>query len=462
MDKIDGQTAIVVGAGIGGLAAAKALSRFFGKVTIIERDTLPEGAEPRIGVPQSRQVHVLLGGGVQALNAVVPGFEDKLVAAGAHRARVGSEIRVEVPGLPSLPERPFDFHTMCMTRPLLESVLRREVLASENVELIAGAKASSFVASPDGSRIVGVRALDHAGEEKIHTADFFVDAASRSDLTLKLLDEMGLPKPRESEIGIDLNYATAVFEIPPEATGPWKAVIHRPDPADGRAGFLFPIENGLWHVNLNSVHGDGAGRSPEEFLEFARSLRCHTIYDALRAGRMIGQAQRFILKASSRRRYEELARFPGRLIVIGDAICRYNPAYGQGMSVAAQEAAALMEIMSARMGMENPLDDIAPEYFDRMAEILGAPWSVAEADFVYPQTRGVRSPDVEERMRINRNLLRLAYDDPEMHRLWAEVTNLIKPASCLQEAPWAEVLAQDPPPLPPEVAALVPRRKAAV
>ncbi|MDF0597612.1 NAD(P)/FAD-dependent oxidoreductase [Psychromarinibacter halotolerans] len=461
MQKINEQSVIVIGAGVGGLASAKALSTMFGKVLIIDRDTMPDGAEPRVGVPQSRQVHVLLGGGLRALNTLVPGFEDKLVAAGANRARVGSEIRVEVPGLPVLPERPFEFHSMCMTRPLLESVLRREVLATPNVELLEQANVMELLASEDGSRVVAVKVLRRSGEEEVHKADFFVDAASRADLTPKLLDKLDMPRPVDTEIGIDLNYSTAVFDIPAEATGPWKAVIHRPDPADGRAGFLFPIENGKWHVNLNSVHGDGAGRTPEEFLEFAYSLRTHTIYDALKAGTIDGKINKFILKASSRRRYEDLDRFPGRLIVIGDAICRYNPAYGQGMSVASQEAAALREVFAERLALDNPLDGIAPDYFQRMATILGAPWSVAESDFVYPETRGERSPDVMERMRVNKTLLRLAYDDPKMHHLWAEVTNLIKPATTLLEDPWREILSQDAPPLPPEAEALVPRRRAA-
>lgn len=450
MNRLKQCRVIIVGAGIGGLAAAKALSRFFGQVTIIDRDTLPENAAPRTGAPQSRQVHVLLGGGLRALNALAPEFEERLVAAGARRATVGSEIQVEFPGLPVLPVRPFDFHTMCMSRPLLEFVLRRIVTETPNIEIIDRCRVSAFVPSDDGERVVAVQGQLKSGESLVFEADFFVDAASRSDITLRLLDELGLPRPKDTQIGIDLNYSTATFEIPAEATGPWKAVIHRPTPSNGRAGFLFPIENGQWHVNLNSVHGDGAGSTEEEFLEFARSLRTQTIYDALRSGRMIGPVRKFILNSSSRRHYEDLTRFPGRLIVIGDAICRYNPAYGQGMSVAAQEAEALMRLLESRLALEQPLASIAAPYFDRMASILAAPWSVAEADFVYPQTRGERTPDVENRIRINRNLVQLAFADPAMHRLWAEVTNLLRPASVLQDAPYAEILAEDPPPLPPE------------
>jgi flavin-dependent dehydrogenase len=67
MPKLLGPHAIVVGAGIGGLVAAKALSAYFGMVTVLERDALPSEPTARTGTPQARQIHVLLRGGLDAL-----------------------------------------------------------------------------------------------------------------------------------------------------------------------------------------------------------------------------------------------------------------------------------------------------------------------------------------------------------------------------------------------------------
>src|SRR4051794_3956752 len=46
--------AVVIGASMGGLLAARALADYYGEVTVVERDALPDGYEPRKGVPQGR------------------------------------------------------------------------------------------------------------------------------------------------------------------------------------------------------------------------------------------------------------------------------------------------------------------------------------------------------------------------------------------------------------------------
>ena len=78
-----GKQAVVVGAGMAGLAAARALVDYFEHVVVLERDTLPLDASHRSGTPQSRHVHGLLGGGQGALSDLFPGFEHDLAAAGA-------------------------------------------------------------------------------------------------------------------------------------------------------------------------------------------------------------------------------------------------------------------------------------------------------------------------------------------------------------------------------------------
>ena len=49
--------AIVIGGSMAGLTAAQVLSNHFDNVTILERDTFPEGAGSRKGVPQARHIH---------------------------------------------------------------------------------------------------------------------------------------------------------------------------------------------------------------------------------------------------------------------------------------------------------------------------------------------------------------------------------------------------------------------
>jgi 2-polyprenyl-6-methoxyphenol hydroxylase-like FAD-dependent oxidoreductase len=217
MTGLFGRHAIVVGAGIGGLTAAKALASHFGNVTVLERDALPTAPIMRAGTPQARQIHVLLRGGLDALREFFPEFETELELAGAVRVRVGSESLLEIPGFDPFPQRDLGFDYFCMTRPLLEFVARRFVERQGNITVRPRCRVTRFLESPDRTGVTGVR-YDEANERSnVLAADLIVDASSRGALTLELLDRVGLPRPQETEIGIDLRYATAMFEIPPPA-----------------------------------------------------------------------------------------------------------------------------------------------------------------------------------------------------------------------------------------------------
>jgi len=75
MPRLIGKQALIVGAGMGGLTAARVLADYFERVLVLERDTLPAHAQDRAGTPQGKHVHALLAGGQRALEDLFPGFE---------------------------------------------------------------------------------------------------------------------------------------------------------------------------------------------------------------------------------------------------------------------------------------------------------------------------------------------------------------------------------------------------
>ena len=428
-----GKHAVVIGAGMGGLTAATALSPYFDKVTVLERDALPAKAEPRIGTPHCHQLHVLLRGGLEALSEFFPSFETELGKAGAIKVRVGSETLVEAPGFDPFPQRDLGIDSLSMTRPLIEWVVRRCVEREPNIAFQAGCRVTQLLASSDGNAVTGVRYDRANGDSSELGADLVVDASSRGTLTMELLDRLELPRPEQTEIGVDLAYATATFRIPRNAPRNWRAVFHRPSAATGRGGFIFPIEDHCWHVGLNGVHGEAPSDQLDEFIAFAGGLRTPTIHDAIKDAELVGAIHRFNLPASMRRRFEALQRFPQRLLLIGDAICRFNPAYGQGMTVAAQEARVLKGLLAARAKDGQGLDGLASTYFEAIQGVLAAPWSVAENDFIYGQTRGPCPRDFQQRMQFSAALQKVAAKDAAVHRVLAEVNHLLKPQSALRD-----------------------------
>src|SRR6516165_2529247 len=127
-----GRRAVVVGAGIGGLAAG-ALAQYFARVDILERDQLAATVRSRSGTPQDRHPHGLLAGGLRALDRIFPGFKSDLAAAGAVPVVVAQDMQFERPDVGVLPKRDFGISLLCATRPLIELLLRRRVEALENI-----------------------------------------------------------------------------------------------------------------------------------------------------------------------------------------------------------------------------------------------------------------------------------------------------------------------------------------
>src|ERR1051325_518093 len=154
--KLVGRRAVVVGAGMGGLAAARALADHFEQIVVLERDLLPADASHRAGTPQSRHLHVLLAGGMRALNELFPGFEQDLAQAGAVPLRVATDVRMELPGFHPFPIFDLGWDIYSMSRPLLECVVRKCLQKYSNIALCPGFRVREFVPSADHTAITGL------------------------------------------------------------------------------------------------------------------------------------------------------------------------------------------------------------------------------------------------------------------------------------------------------------------
>ncbi len=430
-----GEQAVVVGAGMGGLAAAGALADHFERVLVLERDVLPSQATPRAGVPQAKHVHVLLAGGQHALFDLFPGFEDDLARTEAVALRAGLDVWTERPGYDPFPRRDLGWDSYALSRAQLEFALRQRAQKTANVVFRERCRVEECVARSDGTRVTGVRCVTRDRKNETLKADLVVDASGRGGLTLALLDSIGQALPEETTIGVDIAYASAVFAIPDDAPRDWKGVFTFPQPPrNARGGLLFPLEGNRWIVSVASRHGDRPPGDPEGFMAFARSLRTSTIYNAIKHAEQLGDVARFRFPESAYRHYERLESFPTGLLPLGDAVCRFNPVYGQGMSVAAQEARALKRLLAARAGAPDPLNGLARPFFAEATALIESPWaSAAVPDFVFPETRGRRPANFEQLLGFERAMSRLAAEDPAVHKLVLEVQALLKPRSVYRD-----------------------------
>ena len=180
-----GKRAVVIGAGMGGLAAAGALVGHFDDVVVLERDSLPDRPDHRAGAPQGRHVHALLTAGQQALERLLPGFTDGIVAAGAVKVRANSDVRVEMPRYDPYPQRDLGWLTYAASRPLLEFVTR-QLAEAAGVRFEARCRVRALETSADGARITAVRFERDGGESDVLECDLVVDASGRAAPTLPI------------------------------------------------------------------------------------------------------------------------------------------------------------------------------------------------------------------------------------------------------------------------------------
>jgi flavin-dependent dehydrogenase len=430
-----GKRAIVIGAGISGLCAARALADYFAEVIVLERDNLPSDATARPGAPQGRQAHGLLGGAIKGLEELFPDFAHDVVQAGGVPVNPGSEVLIEIPGLDPFPRNEWNWFIYSLSRPLIELTMRRRVEQQHNIRLRGACRAIEIMGTPDGARVTGARCETVDGGPETISADVVIDASKHGALTLSFLESTGQPAPEETSIGVDIRYATALLALPEGVLGEFKAIVTFPKAPEGvHAGYLLPVENGCHQLLLIGRGDDAPPVDGDEFLSYAQKLSTPAIYNATKNAKRLSEVARYGFPTSQWKHFGRLDNFPRGLLPIGDAICCLNPVYGQGITVAVQEATMLRRLLGANGLREDPFATLSHEFLTETETLIEGPWAMsAVPDFVYPQTRGERPKDLEERLRSQGAYLRLATQDPAVNELLTEVRHLLKPLSALEE-----------------------------
>jgi 2-polyprenyl-6-methoxyphenol hydroxylase-like FAD-dependent oxidoreductase len=415
--------AVVIGAGIAGLTASGTLAGRFERVVLLDRDKLPATAEPRRGAPQTYHAHALLAAGQRALEELFPGLHDELLQAGAVPFDPGTDLRLYRYG-ELWPAVSIGLSLLSMTRPLLELTVRRRVAALPNVSIRDGQAVAGVTG--EGHRVTGV-VLD---DGEVLPADLVVDCSGRGSRSDRWLSTLGLPAPTSLEVKVGIAYATRLYRRKPGDLPDGAGVFVLPAPPDEkRVGLILPVEDDRWLVGLGGWHGDRAAPGEAGFLQHARSLPHPAIGELMSTLEPLTDIVAYQFPSSRRRQFERLRSLPAGYLTAGDAICSFNPVYGQGMTCAALEALALGRVLD-RHPTSSP--ELAREFYRAAAEVIAVPWRFAVgADFGYPETTGPKPPAVKLLNAYSRRLQLVAKADPEVRRIFTEVQHLVTPPSVL-------------------------------
>jgi 2-polyprenyl-6-methoxyphenol hydroxylase-like FAD-dependent oxidoreductase len=363
----NGQRAVVIGASIAGLCAARVLSDFYDRVTVYERDDLPAEPANRTAVPQGRHVHLLLARGAEELEAHFPGLLDDMVAAGVPILQNRPDcIHFGAAGhvLGTTRELRDEFTAYVPSRPHLEWQIRRRVSAIANVGIVhAGVAEPTFDAV--GQRVTGVR-LD-SGEEI--AADLVVDTAGRGTRLPVWLQQWGFDRPPEASVDVGISYATHQMRIP-DGLITEKVVVAGAFERQPRGLGMLCYEDGTWAL---TTFGVGKVAPPTDFAEMcalADEVVPPHIAAAIRQGEPIGDLALHKYPTSRWRRYHKMARFPAGILPFGDAVASFNPTFGQGMTMTSLQAGHL------RRALESPGTDLAAAFNAATAKSTFPVWTM--------------------------------------------------------------------------------------
>lgn len=224
-----------------------------------------------------------------------------------------------------------------------------------------------------------------AGEQDL-PATLVVSATGRARTPLTWLAALCCPLPREERIEVDITYVTFKFQRRLEDLDGAAFVMVAAEPSMRRFAFAVAQEDGLWLVSIGGLLGERPPTDVPGFADYAKSLHSIVIGDLAASAEPVGDAADCHFPASRRLRYEEFSSFPQGLLVVGDGISSFNPVYGQGMTVAAQQAVLLGEMLD--LG----LPGLASRFFAATAKVVDVPWTLAAGgDLRYSEVPGRRT-----------------------------------------------------------------------
>jgi 2-polyprenyl-6-methoxyphenol hydroxylase-like FAD-dependent oxidoreductase len=422
--------AIVIGGSMAGLLAARVLADYFSTVTVIERDEPSEAPEPRRGVPQGRHAHGLLLRGQDTICRLFPDIREQLLAAGATPVNMGRDVKWFHFGVWKCRyHSALDF--ISGSRPLIEWTLAERVRRLPNVKMVHGWSMDDLIF--DGQQVCGVRMHrrdDRETTQRLH-ASLVIDASGRGSQIPLQLRALGFERPEESAVRIDVGYSTCTFRAPATARD-WKMLYVVPQPPAKRGALILPMEGNRWMCTLVGMHGDHPPTDLPGYLAFAKSLPAPDIYEALRNAEPLTEPVRYGFTAGQRRHYEKLRRFPPGLLVLGDALCSFNPIYGQGMSAASMYADALQTCLQERVATGWSLTDLWRPFFRDIARAADQPWQLATGeDFRYAETTGARGRALRLLHWYTNKVHAAAGVSPQVTERFYEVMHLLKPPTAL-------------------------------
>jgi 2-polyprenyl-6-methoxyphenol hydroxylase-like FAD-dependent oxidoreductase len=417
---------VVIGASLAGSLAAATVAAAGHDVVLIERDQVPTTAQPRPGIPHGRFPHLLLPAGVRGLEALLPGIIEELVDAGALLVSIPQDVRILTP-FGWFPSFPSDLHALACSRSLLDHQVRTRVLRDHHITVQDRTTVTGLGITAGRMRDIRVQQRG-TGTATTLPATLVVDASGRRSHTPEWLAQAGYRGHASQRIDAGVSYAVRTYPPPTERRTPRQVLnLQAAPPADLVFGILIPTEDGIRQAGIGAMPPHTAPRTADEFTRATSLLRHSALAEALDVA-PTGPVRTFHPGASRWHRYDRWHRWPNGLIVLGDALCTFNPIYGQGMSVAISQVLALRRALSATTFSTGGHRSLRRD----LARTVRPAWTLSSTeDWRFPHTSGQFRPFSKLIHRALDHLLSIAMTDQVLAHHLAEIFALTRPPTSL-------------------------------
>jgi 2-polyprenyl-6-methoxyphenol hydroxylase-like FAD-dependent oxidoreductase len=429
--------AVMIGCSLTSLLTACILIKYFERVTIVERDRLPDEPVPRLGVPQSFHLHVLLSRGRQIIEELFPGFEQEILASGAVLLDMSADAAWLTFAGWSV-RFPSDLKIISCSRPLIDWILYRRLCDFPQIQFLPQTEVKGLIANADHTEITGVLIQPrHTHTSSLNPlqqleANFVVDTSGRTSKASQWLENLGYLPPLETLIDAHLGYASRVYQRPDNFSADWESIyVQAAPPQLNRSCSIVPIEGDRWL--FSQAGGDGEYPPTDEagFLEFARQFPTSILYEVLKTAKPLSPIYSYRATQNRWRHYEHLSRLPEGFVALGDAVCTFNPVYGQGMTAAALGALTLDRCLQQQYQRHphGSLVSLSGRFQKQLAQIIAPMWQLAiSEDGRYRSVEGVSLNQKTKFIQAYlHQIIALATEDRVVRELFLRVFHLLKP-----------------------------------
>ncbi|PGV62752.1 glutamate synthase [Bacillus cereus] len=416
--------AIVIGGSMAGKFAAKALSTSFKEVIILEVGEKWDGKTSRKRVPQSNHPHVLLKGGEKAIEELFPTITNELIEAGSIINNFTRDLKWHQFGLW---KQPFigEVHMIQQSRPLLEWHIQKRIDQISNITIKYGTLVKGLLVDGKLNKVCGVKVkyLEAGMQEEVY-ADIVIDASGFGSKSIEWLREYEI-EVKEEKVRIDLFYATKMFKLKENEELDCCNMLMSPSFPENPYGVLIQtIEDNRYFVTFSGYANEKAPQTDDEFYDFAENLSIPNVTKFLNKAEGITDIKTYKIPYQVRRRFDLVSNVPEGLLVVGDAQCRFDPVFGQGVSVAAMESHQLQLLLQGRKQLDKTFTQ---QFYKKAANIIETPWDMTTTEISrHPQLKRELTTKQKFQLWYTKQIYRLSASDSDVYIRLVRVMNLIR------------------------------------